>query len=258
MFDVWSKGEIWWNLNLWRQYWHVNHHVTYIGIEFTDVFVHRIHGAMAFAYLKNWPFKTMTSHCMGLVVGSGGSGFWSFGLGACACAVWWRIWWAGAEYVFYDGYWGGSTFRIQLPPLKKLSHAMWFSVSFEESLDFHKWLGSLGNSFFSAKLFVRSKHLTRTSRTRDASIHSDLFLGTGRFFRGHLLAATVVSAWGAGRFTRVVWWRPIAADGSAGPYVGKLRAIVAGITQPFPWFRGQVWSTFEEVGKRHATQGTLW
>ena len=60
-----------------------------------------------------------------------------------------------------------------------------------------------------------------------------------------------------GRFTTVVWWRPIAADGSAGPYVGKLRAIVA-ITQPFPWFRGQVWSTFEEVGKRHATQGTLW
>ena len=53
----------------------MNHHVTYIGIEFTDDFVHRIHGVMAFAYLKNWPFKTMTSHCMGLVVGSGGSGF---------------------------------------------------------------------------------------------------------------------------------------------------------------------------------------
>ena len=32
---------------------------------------HGIDGVKAFAYRKNWPFKTMTSHCMGLVLGFG-------------------------------------------------------------------------------------------------------------------------------------------------------------------------------------------
>ena len=82
---------------------------------------------------------------------------------------------------------------------------MWFSVSFEESLDFHKWLGSSGNSFFFREIVVRSKHLTRTSRTLDASIHSDLFLGTGRFlgppFGRHGRFSLVVSrqSFGEGR-----------------------------------------------------------
>ena len=124
-------------------------------------------------------------------------------------------------------------------------------MSFEESSDSNKWLASSGNGDFPiiSQLFARSKHLTRISRMHDASIHRDPFSGTGRR-RGHLLAA----AWSFQGPSTVVW-RPIAADGSAGPYVGKLRAAIVNSISSFPLLcRDQVWSTFEEVGKRHAAQ----
>ena len=106
--------------------------------------------------------------------------------------------------------------------------------------------------FFFSKLFVRSRHLTRISRTRDASIHRDLFLGTGWWRATFGLFAPEL-----GRFMVVSWWfwRPIAADGSAGPYVGKLRAAVNDCRQKSPRHLCRFRSCLSWLGLEHFWRG---